>query len=151
MGVMRGYQCERCRLAFVIGGYFYWSLDCRCEQAVCTACGTMHRLNEDRGVCTVTALPCPVRRLRRVTGLTSAGQEYHAYEWPFIEEEWEFVGEHPGGIEALGELECSNCGAVGRMQSLELPPHPDGCWPSFREVCPLCGGPMPCVYDATVN
>jgi hypothetical protein len=111
----------------------------------------MHRLHEDREGCRVTALPCPVRTLRRVTRLTSSGQEYQPYEWPFIEEEWELVGEHPGGIEALGELACSHCAAIGRMQSLELPPHPDGCWPAFREVCPLCSGPRPCVYDAPIN
>jgi hypothetical protein len=83
----------------------------------------MHRLDEVRGVCTVTALPYPVYRLRRVTRLTPDGEEYHDYEWPFLEEEWEFVGEYSGCIEDLGKVECSNCAAVGRMQSLEWPPH----------------------------
>ena len=38
MGVMRGYLCERCPLAFEIGGYAFWELDGRREQAVCRAC-----------------------------------------------------------------------------------------------------------------
>ena len=68
-----------------------------------------------------------------------------------MEADWEEVGLHPDGIEKLDLLACSRCGAVARMQSLERPPHPDGNWVSFRDVCPLCGGPMPFLYDSTIN
>lgn len=151
MGVMRGYLCERCPLAFEIGGYFFWSLDGRCEQAVCRACGTMHRLTEQHSVCQVTALAGPVRSLPLVTKPTGFGDEYQDYEWPFTEADWQPVGQHPGGIKALGQLACSRCGAAGQMQSLVWPPHPDSFWVSFRDVCPLCGGPMPFLYDSTIN
>src|ERR1043165_8631092 len=46
------------------------------------------------------------------------------------------------------EQACTHCGAVGQMQTLE---RPDGNWMSFQEVCPLCGGPMPALYDDTVH
>lgn len=175
MGVMRGYLCDRCPLAFEIGGYAFWELDGRLEQAVCRACGTMHRLTERRGVCEVTALPGPVRALpliKRTAEWYAArydqealellarwggnpwpapGEESSDYEWPFTETDWQSVGSHPGGIAALGRLDCSRCGAAGRMQSLEWPPHPDGFWVSFRDECPVCGGPMPFLYDSTVN
>lgn len=175
MGVMRGYLCDRCPLAFEIGGYAFWELDGRLEQAVCRVCGTMHRLTERRAGCEVTALPGPVRSLplvRKTAAWYAAhhdeatlqwlagygvntnpapGEESADYEWPFTEADWQPVGRHPGGIKALDRLACSQCGAVGRMQSLEWPPHPDGFWVSFRDVCPLCGGPMPFLYDSTVN
>jgi hypothetical protein len=151
MGVKRGYLCKRCPLAFEIGGFFYWDLSARCEQSVCTACGTMHRLTDKKGVCQVTALAGPVRSLPIVTRRTSFGDEYEDYEWPFTEADWRAVGVHPGGIEKLEQLACSHCCAVARMQSLERPLHPDGNWVSFRDVCPLCGGPMPLLYDDTVN
>src|SRR3954470_17579013 len=63
MGAMRGYLCERCPLAFEIGGYAFWELDGRLEQAVCRSCGTMHRLTERRGGCKITALSGPVRSI----------------------------------------------------------------------------------------
>lgn len=175
MGVKRGYLCERCPLFFEIGGYAFWELDGQLEEAVCRACGTMHRLTERRGVCEVTTLPGPVRGLPRVAktaewftshydettlellaafGVNTKpvpGEESSDYEWPFTEADWQPVGRHPGGIKALGQLACARCGATGQMQSLEFPPHPDGFWVSFREVCPLCGGPMPFLYDDTVN
>ena len=34
MGILRGYFCQRCPLAFEIGGYAFWSLDGQLEQAV---------------------------------------------------------------------------------------------------------------------
>jgi hypothetical protein len=175
MSVMRGYLCERCPLAFEIGGYLAWENSDMREQAVCRACGTVHRLTERRGVCEVTALPGPVRSVALVTRSAAwyaarydetilellaqaggnvcprPGEASHYYEWPFTEDDWQPVGRHPGGIAALGQLACSRCGAAGQMQSLTLPPHPDGFWVSFRDVCPLCGGPMPFLYDATVH
>jgi hypothetical protein len=147
---MRGYLCKRCPLAFEIGGHIFWSLDGQREQAVCRSCGTMHRLTEQNGVCQVTALPGPVRSLPLVKKVDATGYEYEDYKWP-AKEEWQLIGEHPGGIAALGQLACARCGAVGQMQSLEFPPHPDGFWLSFRDVCPLCGGPMPSLYDITIN
>jgi hypothetical protein len=153
VGIMRGYLCERCPLAFEIGGYVFWSLKGRCEQAVCTACGTMHRLNEANGACEITALPGPVRSLPLVTRKSAWGDgtEITDYEWQFTETDWEAVGNHPGGIEAIERLACARCGQVGRMQSLEWPKRLDGKWLSFSEVCPLCGGPMPWLYDDTIN
>jgi hypothetical protein len=151
MGVKRGYICDRCPLAFEIGGYHYWDLDSHCEQAVCRGCGTMHRLVEKQRICQVLALPGPIRSLPLVTYRTAFGDETQVYAWPFTEADWQPVGIHPGGIEALGQLACSRCDQIGRMQSLELPRHPDGNWVSFREICPLCGGPMPFLYDDTVN
>lgn len=173
--MMRGYLCDHCPLAFEIGGYAFWELDGRLEQAVCRACGTMHRLTEWRGGCEVAALPGPVRSLPYVTrtaewyasrydpeileliakaGCTpwpAPGEESSNYEWPFTESDWEPVGTHPGGVVVLGHLTCARCGVAGRMQSLTFPPHPDGFWVSFRDVCPLCGRPMPFLYDMTVN
>src|SRR5262245_6745173 len=105
VGVLRGYFCERCPLAFEIGGYLFWSLDGRREQAVCRACGTMHRLTEENGVCQIAALPGPVRSLPLVKKVDTTGYEYEDYEWPA--EQWEPVGEHPGGIDALGQLTCA--------------------------------------------
>lgn len=141
MGVMRGYLCDRCPLAFEIGGYFFWSLDGRCEQAVCRVCGTMHRLTEQHGVCQVTHLASPVWSLPLVTRTTELGVQFQDYEWPFTEADWKPACQHPGGIKALEQLTCSQCGAAGQMQSLE----------SFLEVCPLCGAPMPFLYDDTIN
>jgi hypothetical protein len=151
MGILRGYFCRRCPLAFEIGGYAFWELNGRLEQAVCTACGTMHRLTEQNGTCQVTALAGPVRDLPLVTRQSVAGREYQDYDWPFTEADWQPLGEHPGGIEALVTLACARCGSVGAMQTLTVPPHPDGFWVSFREACPLCDGPMPALYDTTVN
>jgi hypothetical protein len=161
MGIMRGYLCEHCPLAFEIGGYDIYSLnniegyefqshDGRREQAVCRACGTMHRLTELNVSCKITALPGPVRSSPLVRRVDDTGYEYEDIEWP-AEEKWEPVGEHPGGIDALRQLACVRCGAAGQMQSLTFPPHPDGFWLSFRGVCPLCGGPMPWLYDTTIN
>jgi hypothetical protein len=151
MGILRGYLCKRCPLAFEIGGFLFWDLDGRREQAVCRVCGTMHRLTEEEnGICHVAALPGPVRSLPLVKKVDSTGYEYEDYEWP-AENEWKPVGKHPGGIDSLGQLACARCDAAGKMQSLTLPSHPDGFWLSFREVCPLCDGPMPCLYDTTVN
>ena len=151
MGVMRGYLCDRCPLAFEIGGYTFWSLDGRCEQAVCRSCGTMHRQTEQNGICQITALAGPVRSLPLVSYTTSFGVESEDYVWPFTEDDWLMVGTHTGGIEALGQLSCSRCGMTSQMQSLEWPPHPDGFWVSFRDICPICGGPMPFLYDSTIN
>jgi DNA-directed RNA polymerase subunit RPC12/RpoP len=175
MGVMRGYHCKRCSLAFEIGGYVFWELDGQLEQTVCRACGTMHRLTERDGTCEVTALSGPVRgqplirktaewyaahydvqtlaQLARqgVNTRPQPGEESTEVAWPFTDKDWEPVGQHPGGIAALGQLACTRCGAAGQMQSLTFPPHPDGFWLSFRDVCPLCDGPMPSLYDNTVN
>ncbi len=149
MGVMRGYLCERCPLAFEIGGYAYWSLEGRCEQTVCTACGTMHRLNETKGICQVTALPGPVRCLPLVTRKSAWGDasKITDYEWQFTDADWEAVGIHLGGIESLGQLACSRCGEVGRIQSLESPPNQV----VFNGLCPLCERPIACLYHDTVN
>jgi hypothetical protein len=135
----------------------------------------MHRLTERGRVCEVTALPGPVRSLPLVTRTAEwyasrydqetlellakaggtpwpvPGEESGDYEWPFTEADWALVRTHPDGIAALGRLTCARCGAAGQMQSLKWPRHPDGFWVSFRDVCPLCGGPMPFLYDSTVN
>jgi hypothetical protein len=173
MAVMHGYLCERCPLAFEIGGGTYWELDGRLEQAVCRACGTMHRLTESKGACEVAALPGPVRALPLVTRTAewyagrydqdflqllaengvninpAPGEEISDYEWPFTAADWESIGQHPGGIGNLRQFACVRCRAGGQMQSLEFPPHADGFWLSFREVCPMCSGPMPCLYVST--
>ena len=124
-------------------GLHLWSLDGSCEKVVCGACGTMHQLNEQHGLCRVTALAGPLASFPLVTKGFSTGEEYQAYEWPSIKADWRPVGQHPGGIKALGQLACSRCGRNGKMISLE--------WMWSREQCPLCSGPMECVYDDTVN
>ncbi|MBN9120054.1 MAG: hypothetical protein J0I06_12970 [Planctomycetes bacterium] len=97
MGVMRGYPCERCPLAFEIGGYAFWELDGRLEQAVCRACGTMHRLTERRGGCEVTALPGPVRSL----------------SWVVKTAEWYAARYDQTGLQWLAEMGVNICPVPG--------------------------------------
>src|SRR4051812_7880214 len=127
---MRGYLCERCPLAFEIGGDGVlgparrpggggWrarggggrpagrgggGLDGRLEQAVCRACGTMHRLTERSGGCQVTALPGPVRSLPYVTRTAEwYASRYDQETLDLLAEAggnpWPVHGEEPGGYE----------------------------------------------------
>lgn len=147
---MRAFVCERCPLAFEVGGYAYWDLTGHCQQVVCMACGTMHRLEEQHGVCRVLALPGPVRHLKRVKRVDPDGAEYEDYEWPWSKEDWQQVGSARNANDFERVL-CSRCGSVGKLVSLEWPRANNGEWPIFGERCPLCGGPLPWVYDMTIN
>lgn len=147
---MRAFECDRCPLAFEIGSWVYWDLTGNCQQVVCTACGTMHRLEEKHGRCRVLALPGPIRQLLRVKKVDPSGHEYEDYEWPYSPEDWQQVG-HASDINDFERLTCSHCGALGRLVSLEWPRGSNGLWPIFGEQCPLCSGPLPWLYDMTIQ
>jgi hypothetical protein len=101
----------------------------------CGACGTMHRLTEQGGACSVLAFPGPVRGMRAVT----VGDEIETEELA-VDGEPREVGELPGGLAALGRLACGHCGQVGRMvTSADL----RGPGDRYRQAdCPVCGGPL---------
>jgi hypothetical protein len=147
---MRAFRCDRCPLVFEVGRYVFWDLTGQREQVVCTSCGTMHRLEEQHGVCRVLALTGPVRQLLLVKRVDATGFEYEDYEWPYSPDDWREVG-RAADPTALERLACSRCGAAGTLVSLEWPRDADGNWPVFGERCPLCGGPLPWVYDITIN
>ncbi|MDB5312151.1 MAG: hypothetical protein JWO38_6353 [Gemmataceae bacterium] len=106
----------------------------------------MHRITEARGGSRVTALPGPVRTARLVKVHGISGQEIEIEQWT-PEDDWQPVGQPVGGLSAVGQLRCSYCGCVGRMQSLGSFLYPDG----YRirvprqEECPVCLGPMECI------
>jgi hypothetical protein len=56
-------QCDRCPLAFELGGYVVWDsgmlVRLKQDQVICTCCGTMPA-GEERGFCRVTAQPGPL-------------------------------------------------------------------------------------------
>jgi hypothetical protein len=147
---MRAFVCDRCPLAFEVGGHSYWDLTGCCQQVVCTACGTMHRLEEQRGECRVLALPGPIRRLPLVEKFDATGYKYEDYEWPYTPADWQLVG-HARDVNDFERLACSRCGQIGHLVSLEWPRNACGEWPIFGDQCPLCGGPLPWVYDDTCN
>jgi len=149
-GAWQSYRCDRCPLMLELGGLT--SVDDRgvvyadTVQIACAACGTLHRVTRERGHCRVSALPGPVRAARTVTRRDVAGEEFETEEW-IAESDWQPVGRHPGGIGAIGQLRCSNCGRMGLMLSLERFLYPGGyvAGAPRREECPVCRGPMQCI------
>jgi hypothetical protein len=140
------YRCDRCPLVLEVGGYCSFDGDYAQSQVVCAACGTLHRLTQERGACQVTALPGPVRAMQTVTVREVGGEEVETWVVA-AEADWRLVGGHPGGITALSRLECSHCRQIGRMVSNEKLFYPDGYTPGAarREDCPVCGQPMDCI------
>ena len=137
------YRCDRCPLIIELGGGSAWGDDGRVYQTearvACGACGTMHRLTEENGTSRVTAFPGPVRGMRAVTVRDVGGDEVQTEEFG-VEGEVREVGDHPGGIAALGGLACGHCGQVGRMVTPAAMREPDG---RYRQpYCPVCGDPM---------
>ena len=137
------YRCDRCPLIFEVGGGVAWNARgvVYLEQlwVACGACGTMHRLMEQAGVCHVHAFPGPVRRMRAVTLPDGGGGMYETEEFA-IEGEPRDIGELSGGLAALGRLACGHCGEVGWMLTADELRGPDG---RYREAdCPMCGGPL---------
>jgi hypothetical protein len=139
------YRCDRCPLVLEVGGYLSFDGGYAQSQVVCGGCGTLHRLTERRGTCEVSALPGPVRAMRTVPVRDAGGDEVETWVVA-AEADWLVVGEHPGGIRALGRLACSHCRQVGRMVSNERLFYPNGYTPGAarREDCPVCGHPMEC-------
>jgi hypothetical protein len=144
------YRCGRCPLIIELGGYAAWDetgvVFAETVQVACAACGTMHRISEERGVRRVTALPGPVRAMRMVTAQDISGEEIETEVWS-EEDDWLTVGQHPGGVDALDWLTCSHCGRAGQMLTHENFLYPGGyvAGAARREECPLCLGPMECI------
>ena len=145
-GGTQAYRCDRCPLIVELGGGVALDDDgvvhSEMTQVACAACGTMHRLTEERGVCTVTAMPGPVRDTHPVPYHDATAYTAESIEWA-TEDEWRPVGPHPGGFAALDQLACSHCGEAGRMWTLGMlrdaigynnPNAPQ------REFCLVCGG-----------
>jgi hypothetical protein len=137
------YRCDRCPLILEVGGGTAWGNDLVVYveeiQVACGACGTMHRLIDRDGTCLVTAFPGPVRRMRTITVRDVGGDEVETEEFA-VEGDLRTVGDHPGGIAALGQLSCSRCGQVGRMLTEADLRGPGG---RYREAsCPVCGQPL---------
>lgn len=137
------YRCDRCPLLLELGGGVAW--DDRgavwLEEALvaCGACGTMHRLTEQNGVCQVSAFSGPVRAMRSVTVRDVGGDLVETSELA-VEGDLRPLGEHPGGIAALGRLACGHCGQVGRMVTAAELRDPAG---RYRTApCPVCGQPL---------
>ena len=161
---MQAFLCTNCPLAFEIGHYLYWGLDGGTDRLVCIKCGTMHWLDfrkpegaaeNDAGTTTFRALPEPIREIRTVTRKTEFGDEFEDYEWPFENNDWLTVDSW-SGRQSIETLICNHCQTSGKLISLEHPKTDEGCWPIFRdkdgdEHCPVCDGPIECLYDVTVN
>jgi hypothetical protein len=149
-GGWQTYRCDRCPLVIELGGSTCWDeagvVYAQTDQLACAACGTMHRIIEERGASRVTALPGPVRTARTETLRDIAGEEHEVEFW-VVEADWQPIGPHPGGIGALDQLSCSSCGRVGRMLTHESFLYPGGraAGAARREECPVCRGPMECV------
>jgi hypothetical protein len=149
-GGWQTYRCDRCPLVIELGGYTRADLsgvvDSQTAQVACAACGTMHRITEECGVCRVAALPGPVRSARTVRRRDITGQEIETEEW-VAENDWQPVGRHARGIGAVAQLPCNCCGRVGQMLSLERFLYPGGYQAGSprREACPVCLGPMACI------
>lgn len=142
MGWIVGYICECCPLAFEAGEHAYWSQPGERVSVVCGSCGTMHRLETERGVCSVWALPAPVQSLPLVTRDSAWGNggQIEDYEWPFAASDWRIVTELTPGV-AWGSIACARCKVVGRLTTLEQ-------IKAGNERCPVCSEPlMPAYYD----
>lgn len=141
------YQCNRCPLILELGGLTAWgddgSVHLQQIQVACASCGTMHRLTEEFGTCSVSALPGPVRGMRPVILRDVCGENVETREWA-AEPDWLSVGQHPGGIAAVSQLSCNFCGQAGRMVWLAKFFYPGGYKAGARrlEECPVCGHPM---------
>jgi hypothetical protein len=144
MGVVVGYVCDQCPLAFEIGEYAYWDLTGSCTKAVCARCGVMHRLEKQRGAGRLLALPMPIRSLPLVTRLSAwgDGSEVTDYEWPYAENDWELIANFPVAP-PLEQLACARCEASGQLK--------DELRSDENERCPVCQGSLASVYFDTVN
>jgi hypothetical protein len=143
------YRCDRCPLTIELGGSTLRDeagvVYSKTAQVACRACGTMHRVTEDRGECRVTALPGPVRVARTETRPDGWGGTYEAVYW-VAEGDWQAVGPFAGGMAAAAELPCRQCGRAAGMQALDgfkLPFHVATA--GGRPECLVCRGPMECV------
>jgi hypothetical protein len=149
-GGWQTYRCDRCRLTLELGGSTFWEpsgvVTATTDQVACAACGTVHRITEEEGVCQVTALRGPVCEARTVLLRDISGEEFETQEW-FAESDWQPAGSHSGGIGALDRLACSHCGRVGAMLTHERFLYPAGyvAGAPRREECPVCHGPMQCI------
>jgi hypothetical protein len=142
------YRCDRCPLTIELGGSTW------CEagvvysdttQVACGACGTLHRVTEERGECRVTALPGPVR-VARTEVLRDVSGEEHQVEYWVAEGDWQSVGPYAGGIAAVAGLPCSHCGRAAGMLTLGDVKLPFSvAMAGGREKCPVCRGPMECI------
>jgi hypothetical protein len=140
------YRCDRCPLIFEVGESVAWDDTgtwFRQVQVVCGACGTMHRVTEERGRCQVTALAGPVRRTRAVMLRDVAGAEWPTEEWD-IDPDWRAGAKHSDGIKAIDRLACNRCGQVGRMvrwDRLSSVPAEAG-QTDPPAACPVCAAPL---------
>ena len=137
------YRCDRCPLIIEVGGGVAWDRNGKVVSeelwVACGACGTMHRLNEEAGICRVLTFSGPVRRMRPVTRPDGGGGTYDTEEFD-LDGEPRAVGELPGGLANLERLPCGHCGQVGRMLTEKDLRGPGG---RYREAdCTICGGPL---------
>ena len=146
-GGSEAYRCDVCPLILELGESAVWDekqvVISEWNQVACGACGTLHRLHQERGECRVTALPGPIRSARTVTAREITGEEIKTMEW-VTAADWQPVGPHAGGLNAVDTLACSHCGSVGRMLTYERFKYPEGHARGPRTVCPVCSHPMEC-------
>jgi hypothetical protein len=106
---------------------------------VCGACGTMHQMTDEEGICQVIAFPGPVRAQRMVSVRDVGGDLIETPEWD-VTGEMLPSREHPGGIAALDQFACVHCGQKGRMLTVKDLRAPAG---RYREAeCPVCKAPL---------
>jgi hypothetical protein len=147
-GGWQTYRCERCPLTIELGGSTWWDeagvVYSQTSQVACGACGTMHRITEERGESRVTALPGPIRIAHAGTLRDGWGGEHPTTYW-FTEADWQLVGPFVG-LAAVAELTCSHCGQAGRMVSLRDVKLPfQVAMAGGQEKCPVCQGSMDCI------
>jgi hypothetical protein len=84
-GGWQTYRCERCPLTIELGGSTWWDeagvVYSETVQIACAACGTIHRVTEERGECRVTALSGPVREARTETLRDITGEKVEVSVW----------------------------------------------------------------------
>lgn len=160
---MRAFLCKQCPLAFEIGSFLHRGRSGSTNQLICTMCGVMHRLifHEARGfhdmqtgTSELFALPNPIRQLTTAMHDNGFGDQLEHYEWPCTENDWIKVAEFKNRPE-LGVLICHHCQMPGKLVSLERPENEFGKWPVFRDkndelYCPICKGPIECLYDMEI-
>lgn len=152
---MTGYICQRCPLAFEVGFSCYQDLTGGCVQVVCHHCGTIHKIEFPNGKRdTLYALAGPILATAEIQSEMHSSN-YLAFAW----DSWRLLGTLPtirdlrrgtlidrvGALE-LDSIACAHCQRVGGLGCRKNPRLADSPWAWFGDNCPVCNGPLECVY-----